>query len=120
MSNLNPQQFLYHVTPAYNKESIIHQGLDPRREPNEWDFPVERKVYLTPSLKDAHSWATQIELVHNTDTPMSLFKVNVAGLKPESRETDIGLNEYTVSHPIEKTRISHIKDFKTSDKIEDK
>ena len=111
MSNLNPQQFLYHVSPAYNKENILSSGLDPHQEQHDWGSDIERRVYMTPSTHDARSWATQVELTHGDTTKMSLFKVDVSGLKPQRRKTDMGLHEYTVEHPIPAERVSHVEDF---------
>jgi hypothetical protein len=111
MSNLNPQQFLYHVSPAYNKESILSQGLDPHQESHDWGSAIKKRVYMTPSEEQAHSWATQVELTHGKETPMSLFKVDVAGMRPRRKMTDMGLHEYSTPHPIEPSRVSHVKDF---------
>ena len=113
--HLNQQQFLFHVSPRYNKESILSQGLNPNAPQNEWggDQPtkIPRHVYLMPSPSHAHTWGTQIELLHHRETPMSLFKVDVSGLNPERKMTDMGMHEYTVPQHIEPTRISHVEDF---------
>jgi hypothetical protein len=117
MSNLNPQQFLYHVSPKYNKEDIIHQGLDPYQDQNEWGSRVRRRVYMAPSEEDAIKWSREVELTHNEPTKMSLFKVDVSGLRPRRRKTDIGLHEYSVPHEIEASRVQHIKDFSPDEEM---
>lgn len=109
---LSSKQF-YHVTPAYNLESILASGLDPYATPNEWSNGPKKggKVYLSPSDEHSEEWGTQIELTHGDTTKMSLLKVDASGLRTRRRKTDIGLHEYTVGEHIDPSRISHVKDF---------
>lgn len=113
MSNLNPKQFLYHVSPAYNKEGILSKGLDPHTQPHDWadSEKIKRRVYLTPSKEDAYKWGEQVEATHGDTTKMSLFKVDASNVRTRKRKTDIGLIEHSTKRSIDPSRIQHVEDF---------
>lgn len=108
--HLSSKQF-YHVSPAYNKEDILSQGLDPQSEPNDWGSKIKRRVFLTPSKEDAYKWGEQVEATHGDSTKMSLFKVDASQVRTRKRKTDIGLIEHSTSSVIEPSHIQHVEDF---------
>lgn len=107
------KRFFYHVTPAYNRESVETEGLSVGQEPNYWSesTPVSRKLHFSAGVKDAHKWGEQIELTQGDTTPMSLFKVDLSGMPTESSTTDIGMVEHTTDSSVPPARVSHLYDF---------
>ncbi len=109
----------YHVSPTYNKESILSKGLDPNRESNDWDWNVPeedsrkpmRRVHFATGVDDARKWAEQVELTHGDTTPMSLFKIDTKGLPLIQKTADIGVTDTYTPKYVSKDRITHVEDF---------
>ena len=109
----------YHVSPTYNKESILTKGLDPNREANDWhwDIPEEesrkpmRRVHFATGIDDARKWAEQVELTHDNTTKMSLFKVDTKGLPLIQKTADIGVTDTYTPKYVGKERVTHVEDF---------
>lgn len=117
--HLSPVQFLFHVSPSYNKESILEKGLNPHEESHDWPEKqgVSGRVYLSSSEEDAYRWGEQVEGTHGDSTRMSLFKVDVSNLPLKNRKTDIGLHEYSSKEAIDPSRLSHVEDFWPHEKV---
>jgi len=107
------KKVVYHVSPERNKESILSNGLDPYSPENPWPNPgTGRKIHFALGIEDAKKWASQINNLHETGTHMSLYEVNVKGLKGKTKTTDIGIKEHTVEDAVEPSRINHVEDFR--------
>jgi hypothetical protein len=109
----------YHVSPTYNKKSILKQGLDPQAKANDWDWdaPEEesrkpmRRVHFATGIGDARKWAAQVEGTHGDQTSMSIYKVDTKGLPLIQKTSDIGLVDTYTPKNVSPTRLTHLEDF---------
>lgn len=127
----DPENSLYHVTPAENVPSIMEEGLrvDPP-ETTPWERgSANRGVHFAQGLSDAMKWAQQISNAHSENesrlaeeggypdpqyTPqLALLRLtNPAAVKLRaSRAADVNLGEHISEEDVPASNIEHRGNF---------